>query len=76
MASMKQVSRSLFLMLTQTPGWSSRRLHDSCDSLYDSLVTAYLTTSVWPDPAAYIRGTQPRQLRVFTSSPCHMTSFD
>ena len=53
MASMKQVSLSLFLMLTQTPGWLSRRL----------------TTSMWPEPAAYIRGTQPRQLRVLTSSP-------
>ena len=53
MASMKQVSLSLFLILTQTPGWLSRRL----------------TTSVWPEPAAYIRGTQPRQFRVLTSSP-------
>ena len=53
MASMKQVSLSLFLMLTQTPGWLSRRL----------------TTSVWPEPAAYIRGTQPRQFRVLTSIP-------
>ena len=53
MASMKQVSRSLFRMLTQTAGWESSRL----------------TTSSWPEPAAYMRGTQPRQLRAFTSTP-------
>ena len=53
MASMQQVSRSLFLMLTQMAGWESRRF----------------TTSTWPDPAAYMRGTQPRQFRAFTSTP-------
>ena len=53
MASMRQVSRSLFLMLTQMAGWESRRF----------------TTSRWPDPAAYMRGTQPRQFRALTSTP-------
>merc|ERR1712079_495354 len=50
---MKQVSRSLFLMLTQIPGLERRRL----------------TTSRCPEPQAYIRGTQPRQLRALTSTP-------
>ena len=53
MASMWQVSLSLFLMLTQMAGWERRRL----------------TTSRWPDPAAYMRGTQPRQFLALTSTP-------
>jgi len=52
MASMKQVSRSLFRRLTSISGcWSSAR-----------------TVSRWPEPHAYKRGVQPKQFRALTST--------